>query len=89
MDSDDFFIQESLIDKANEFSKHEDLKIVYGNGIFFENNISSTSSIHEGIRKTFHDYNFDPSKILESIYCKVPLLSLSSALIKKEFITQI
>ncbi len=89
MDSDDFFIQDSLVEKANEFKKHKDLKIIYGNGVFFENNIFSTSSIHEGIQRTFRDYNFNPSKILASIYCKIPLLSLSSTLIKKEFITQI
>jgi hypothetical protein len=89
MDSDDFFINESLNFKLEEFKKNPYLKIIYWNWIFFENKIFSISSIHENISKVFNFYNYNPEKILNHIYCKVPLLSLSSSLIKKDFINEI
>lgn len=89
MDSDDFFINASLENKLGKFTKSKNLKVIYWNWDFYENSKFSNSSIHENIYKTFKGNNFNPNKILEIIYCKVPMLSISSALIKKEFLNKI
>ncbi|NUJ98140.1 glycosyltransferase family 2 protein [Candidatus Gracilibacteria bacterium] len=88
MDSDDFFILSTLDEKRKKLLKNPDFKIIYGNGTFYENNILSGLSIHKNIFNTFKFFDNDTSKILENIYCKVPLLSISSSLIRKDFLQE-
>lgn len=89
MDSDDFFIKETLQAKKKIFDLHKELKVIYGNWVLFENNVFSKTTIHDSIYKLFRDFSFDPHNILNSIYCKIPLLSLSTMLIKKSFLLEI
>lgn len=89
MDSDDFFIDSTLQDKLSLFKKNPNLKIVYWNWTFYENEELNWSSIHTNIFNLFKKLNYDPKKILNEIVCKVPMLSVSSSLIKKSFLEEI
>lgn len=89
MDSDDFFIDSTLQDKLNLFEKNPSLKIVYWNGTFYENWELNWSSIHTNIFNLFENLNYKPEKILNEIVCKIPMLSVSTSLIKKDFLDEI
>lgn len=89
MDSDDFFIDSTLQDKLKLFKKNPNLNIVYWNGTFYENWELNWSSIHINIFKLFENLNYEPEKILNEIICKIPMLSVSTSLIKKDFLDEI
>lgn len=88
MDSDDFFIKSTLNNKREILKNNLNLNLIYWNWTFFEN-LKFNWNLHSIIFKLFKKYNYNPEKILDNIYCKVPLLSLSTALIKKEFLSNI
>jgi len=89
MDSDDFFIDSTLQDKLKLFKKNPNLNIVYWNGTFYENWELNWSSIHTNIFNLFENLNYEPEKILNEIICKIPMLSVSTSLIKKSFLDEI
>jgi glycosyltransferase involved in cell wall biosynthesis len=88
MDSDDFFVASTLENKRNLLKENQNLKIIYWNWTFFENNILNWN-IHKNSISLFKKLEFSPEKILNNIYCKVPLLSVSSCLIRKDFLIKI
>lgn len=89
MDSDDFFIASTLQEKLKLFKDNSNLKIVYWNGTFYENWELNWSSIHINIFNLFKILNYEPEKILNEIVCKIPMLSVSTSLIKKDFLDEI
>lgn len=89
MDSDDFFISSTLQGKLKLFKDNSNLKIVYWNGTFYENWELNWSPIHKNIFNLFESLNCNPQKILNEIACKIPMLSVSTSLIKKSFIDEI
>ena len=89
MDSDDFFIDSTLQDKLSLFKKNPSLKIVYGNWTFYENWELNWFPIHTNIFNLFENLNYNPQKILNEIVCKIPMLSVSTSLIKKSFLDRI
>lgn len=89
MDSDDFYIASTLYDKRDKLQNDKELQILYWDGNIFENNILFQQLIHYNGTRMFNSYSYDPQKILNDILVKVPLLSLSTSLIRKDFFTKI
>jgi len=82
MDSDDFLIQSSLSKKLKEFENNKNLKIIYSNWVFFKS--------WKLWKQWFHDYlknilDKDPKEIESYFKSNTPLLSISCAVIKKDF----
>jgi len=89
IDSDDFLISSSLKEKLEYFNQNPELKIVYWNGTFFENDELNWLSIHKNIFDLFKKCNFIPREIFWKICCKVPTLLYTSCLIEKKFLDRI
>lgn len=85
MDSDDFFISPSFTKKIEIFKERQSLKVMYGNAFFYEENKLQDTEIHTNILHTFEKHKNNPQDILMDIFVKIPLLSLSGALIRKDF----
>lgn len=86
MDSDDFLIKSSLWEKIKKFLTNPDLKIIYANGVFFRKNIMSKKGFHNYLKKIFNKDIYHINKYFRS---HTPLLSISWALLKKDFFLSI
>jgi len=86
MDADDYFIQSSLQDKILYSKKHA-VDIVYGNWSFLRNQELQTLPIHASIDPILSLK--DSTLLYQTITSRVPMLSLSSSLIKKSFLSKI
>lgn len=81
MDADDFFIASTLEDKIHTMANNSKLEIVYGNGLFFKNNILF-GDIHNNIQQYLSQW---PNATLDYITSHIPLLTLSSCVMRESF----
>lgn len=85
LDSDDFIIESSFKKKLTYFSHNKKLNIVYWNWVFFEKQKFGLE-IQPYLSKRFWKSVEDTRKIL---YTTIPMLSISTAVIKRSFFDQI
>ena len=81
LDSDDFLITPSFKEKLSYFKENKNLKVVYWNGLFFEKEelgISFQDNLNDKLYGTVEE-------IRKTLYITIPMLSISTSLIKKDF----
>ena len=74
-------IPSSFQEKLNYFDNNENLKIIYGEGVFYEDQ-TYWLSIQNHTKKLFSQ---SVERIQNTLYTTIPMLSLSTALIKKDY----
>lgn len=85
LDSDDFLIATGLEKKVEILEKNTELKIVYGNGVFFEKGTQGLQ-IQSHMERLFQGKITD---IQKKLYTTIPMLSVSCSVIRRDFFDQI
>ena len=85
IDWDDFLIKNTFQNKLEFFKKNKNLKVVYWNGIFYEKK-TFWLEVQPNLEKLYWG---SVDKTLELMYTTIPVLIVSTTVLKRDFIEKI